>query len=265
MNLVPTLDKEDRDFLRAGCFSDDIVTEYMRFMTLEKICDSIGLAPSKAVDAVWCHHILNTKLYLTFCVRNFGPACFVHRDPNKITRANYVATLKMANTIFEGTMFQNAKASQTFWPPDDYLMPLTLNESQEHIPIKLMYTKADLDRVAKDVFGNQPDLVDAHTFRSIYKVYVKMSEKSEEITSEHLLVNGFQGNVSDFKAALVRCHAMHVIRDSVRKLRTRLQEYVRVGGSIYIPLKGGEQGGELIEWLGRFTVVELMVKRLFPF
>lgn len=163
-------------------------------------------------------------------------------------------------------MFQNAKASQMFWRPDEYLMPfpLTLNDSQEYIPIKLMFTKADLDRIPKDVFGKQPDLVDAYTFRNVYKVYVMMAEKSD-ITSEHLSVNGFQGNVSEFKAALVRCHAMNIIRDSERKLYRRLQEYVMVGGSRYIPLEGGEQGGELIEWLERFPVQELMVKRLFPF
>lgn len=246
-NIIPTLSKEDKEYLKAGGFSDDVIVEYMRFMTLNKICDAT-IAPSKAVDAVWCHHITNTKMYSTFCNRNFPSVENHHRDPSKNTRINYVATLEMLVSKFEGTMFGNSKVSIEHWPADEYLMPI---RSQCELP----FTKADLDRTPEDVFGKQPDLVDAYTFIRVYKIHKK---RLMVTTDECLLANGFPGNVIEFKAALVCCHAMDILSFSVgRTLRVRLEEYVTFG-ALYSAPKFPHEGGDLIEWLGCFTLAQLL-------
>lgn len=170
--VLPVLSKEDMEYLKSGGFSDDAVTEYMRLMTLNRMCIYV-LIPSKAVDAVWCHHILNTKMYTKFCDRNFS--VYIDRDPRKITRVNYLVTLEKLKTGFDGTFVGNYPASQMHWPPDEYLMPIdspppsTLNELK--LPI-LPFHKADLDRASKDVFRKH-ELLDASTFHSISIIYKK--------------------------------------------------------------------------------------------
>lgn len=110
----------------------------------------------------------------------------------------------------------------------------------------LFFTKVDLDRAPKDVFGKQPDLVDAHTFARVYKLYRD---------SNNLI------QLEKIKTTLVHCLAMDIMRYSMGTLRVRLDEYARYGGIKYTGIatpKFPHQGGDLIEWLGSFTLSQLV-------
>ena len=121
VNIIPTLSAQDVEYLLTGSFNTEDLTEYMRFMTLIKVMlppNNINmiLVPSKAVDAVWRHHLVHSELYSKFCTHNFDKP--IHRDPTKIGRKDYVATLAKLAVVFEGTALN--KLSQAHWPSDDY-------------------------------------------------------------------------------------------------------------------------------------------------
>lgn len=123
-NPVPKLSAEDIQYLRSGGFDDAVITEYIRFITIAKMyrvsrassCESIIIVPSRAVDAVWVHHIVHTRLYARFCENNFN--YLIHRIPDKIGRDGYVATLEKLASMVEGTAF--GTAAPVFWPADEY-------------------------------------------------------------------------------------------------------------------------------------------------
>ncbi|PKM25318.1 MAG: hypothetical protein CVV09_11375 [Gammaproteobacteria bacterium HGW-Gammaproteobacteria-13] len=46
--------------------------EYRRFLTLKRFYPSVALVPSKAVDAIWHAHILDTRAYREDCQQVFG-------------------------------------------------------------------------------------------------------------------------------------------------------------------------------------------------
>ena len=113
VNYIPKLSKDDYEHMLSGGFHDSIIAEYIRFLTLVKVCGS-G-APSKAVDEVWCHHISNTDMYRLFCERNFVE--FINRNPAIITRDKYVDTLEKLMAL---ALAASAPASSPWWPADDY-------------------------------------------------------------------------------------------------------------------------------------------------
>lgn len=47
-------------------------SEYRRFLTLKRFYASVALVPSKAVDAIWHAHILDTRAYREDCQQVFG-------------------------------------------------------------------------------------------------------------------------------------------------------------------------------------------------
>ena len=252
---TPTLSEDDLAYFKH--FNDAAITEYLRFMTLVKNQALINwrtdqLAPSKAVDTAWrCHMDAPGGLYVKFVARLFGvPNIIVPRVQSAITRANYLATReKLLSTFLPDTV------SEEFWPAEEYKDELT-------------FTAADLDRPPKDVFsvGRPERLVDAFTFLRTYLAHRMASAVcgGAKILTEDggrlLRASGlFPGGLAEFKAALVGCIAMHVACGRTdqpsRSLRSALADFV---GEACMTPKLPEDGGDLVEWLGRFPVEQLL-------
>jgi hypothetical protein len=58
---------------------DDATLEYRVFLHLIRYSLSAGLAPSKRVDIIWHHHILDTEKYMSDCQQLFGR--YIHHYP----------------------------------------------------------------------------------------------------------------------------------------------------------------------------------------
>ena len=285
---VPKLSADDLVYLRNE-WCDNEITEYIRYMTLVKsaLCmdksRSTKLAPSKAVDAVWRDHIDGGDLYSKFCVRTFEmPNVIIKRVEADITYDNYQTTLKKLESTFgEGTAV--GKANYAYWPAYDYCGDRRRGSADEDAGAKkLTFTEADLDRLPQDVFaGKHPErLVDAFTFLRAYLAdRMKWHTGVEALIAEGgglLRASGlFPGGLSEFKAALVGCNAMHVacglheVPAPKGTLRNVLADYVtsakKQNCKVCIPLVPvfPQDGGDLVEWLGRFNVEQLFAQDPF--
>ncbi|MBJ7319219.1 MAG: hypothetical protein JHC96_10505 [Brevundimonas sp.] len=58
---------------------DQTILEYRAMLQLIRSSDGQSLAPSRAIDTVWHHHILDTQKYIADCEALFGR--YVHHFP----------------------------------------------------------------------------------------------------------------------------------------------------------------------------------------
>jgi hypothetical protein len=78
-------------------YADDLAEAYLLFMTLRRDTHPrVVFQPPPLIDEAWHAHILNTRNYKEFCMREFG--YFVHHTPGDGTRgfnmANYENVLQ---------------------------------------------------------------------------------------------------------------------------------------------------------------------------
>ena len=280
---VPKLSADDLEYLRSE-WCDESSPNIKSTLCMDTVRPT-KLAPSKAVDAVWCHHIDGGDLYSNFCVRIFEiPNVIIKRVDADITYDNYQTTLKKLESTFgEGTAV--GKANYAYWPAYDYCGDRRRGSADEDAGAKkLTFTEADLDRLPQDVFaGKHPErLVDAFTFLRTYLAdRMKWHTGVDALIAEGgglLRASGlFPGGLSEFKAALVGCNAMHVacglheVPEHAPKstLRNVLADYVtsakKQNCKVCIPLVPvfPQDGGDLVEWLGRFNVEQLFAQDPF--
>ena len=275
---VPKLSLDDLAHLRSE-WCDNAIAEYIRYMTLVKSAVRMEgtpsrrtkLAPSRAVDAVWCHHIDDGDLYSKFCVRVFEvPGAIIRRVEADITNENYQATLKKLESFGD-------KVNHAYWPVYDYAGDRRRGSGSSI----LTFTEADLDRLPADVFaGRHPErLVDAFTFLRAYladrmKWHTGIEALVADVGSLLLRASGLFRSLSEFKAALVGCNAMHIacgLHDVTEHaprgtLRYVLASYVtsarKQGKQALLP-KVPQDGGDLVEWLGRFNTEQLLAQDPF--
>lgn len=67
-------------------FADDLAEAYLLFMTLRRDTHPrVVFQPPPLIDEAWHAHILNTRNYKEFCMKEFG--YFVHHTPGDGTRS----------------------------------------------------------------------------------------------------------------------------------------------------------------------------------
>ena len=90
-----------------------------RFMTLKSACQDVDnkrVCPSKKIDLVWQHAVLNTKLYAEFCDDLAGK--FYHYTPQPMVDEFQMRliTTKYYDTLAAYTL-RFGKPSEKIWPP----------------------------------------------------------------------------------------------------------------------------------------------------
>jgi len=109
----------------------DLVQVYLLFMTLRRDTHPrFILQPPPIIDEAWHAHILNTRNYKEFCMREFG--YFVHHTPGDGTRSFYMANYR--------NVLQSYAEKKISYPADTGTLTWKLIEHFEFFPsIRRMY------------------------------------------------------------------------------------------------------------------------------
>ena len=133
----------------------------------------------------------------------------------------------------------------------------------------LPFTTNDLNRVPKEVFkGKKAELlVDALTYIRAYRVDTKAFEEWNNRVTDELLRESklFPNGLVEFEDVYARCHAMHIAclcNGEKETMRDVMERYVKKASHFHPqdppPPSVPTEGGDLLKWLRRFTVNQLL-------
>lgn len=116
-----------------------VANEYLKFMKLRNL--NPKLSPSNEIDRFWHQHILNTKHYREFCIKNFNK--FIDHDPED-ANDQIARTKRVGDTIVEYKKKYSDNAPSGIWPTN----------TSEKIRVKLIYT-FDYFHYSNGVLGSE--------------------------------------------------------------------------------------------------------------